>query len=379
MTVLVPLSSWMAYILGQYASAGISLDDTSGLITCEPLYAYISTIPFLFYPIIILGTFWFIVHKRVSFGIVANHEKCASTTGNLFGGKQPVIHSEKAHANTEHTSWWWDFLFPMTLFISLVIFGSLYGGGYYLLGGTRGLFDTIQNANIQAALFVGVSFTILFTILFFIARKKIKSSQLRSIILEGIKILGPTTITLLLIWTFAGLVRYDLYTGQYIATQLHTKLHLIHASLFPAIFFVSSALIAFMMGSAWGTMGVLFPIGVPMLISILNLQAPIALVQVPLLAPLLGAIISGSIVGSNSSILSDVVFMTSSSAGIYHLDLVRAMVSYITPTAISSTLAYIFVGYFILYIPQAPAVILSITLGFVINILIFYLLRRLTK
>ena len=63
-----------------------------------------------------------------------------------------------------------------------------------------------------------------------------------------------------------------------------------------------------------------------------------------MLYPLLGAIISGSIAGTQMSPISDVMLMSSTSTGCYHGDLVKVQTSLAIPSIMSTGIAFLLVG-----------------------------------
>lgn len=381
MSVLIPLSSWVPYIVSQLQLSGISLNTNAmQLIQCDPFYFYLKMIPFLLYPLIIVATLWFIVRKRITFGLLSQHERIATKTGNLFGDKQPIIRRMREYStDIEHASWFWDFLFPMITLIGLVVIGSLYGGNYWLLGGENSFLDALKQTNIQAALFVSSVITVMVTFLLLLIRKRIKIKEVGTITHEGIMLLGPSTITLLLIWVLASLVKNDLATGTYIALLVKSHLPVINTALLPALFFIIGAFVANMMGSAWGSMGILFPIAIPMILTLSHLTAPVSLATLPIIIPVIGALISGAIVGSNTSILSDVMLMASTSTGAYHIDLFKLQLSIILPTACSTALAFWLAGKYITHYGLVFTAALSLAAGLVCNIVLFILLHTIWK
>jgi Na+/H+ antiporter NhaC len=380
MAVLIPLSSWMAYIIGQLQMSGVTHAAAPAcLIIGDPFYVYLHSIPYLFYPIIVVISLWLFVRWRLSHSILAKHEAYAQQTGNLFGNKTPVIQktpiNNTPHAHNNQTGRWLiDFLFPLAFLVLSIVIGCLWGGGFYLFGGINGLLATLQHTNVQAALFVGSFLTIIATTITQIARKNITVCEIPEIIRGGFSLLGTTIITLLLIWTLASLVKNDLATGQYIASLLQNKIALVGTTFFPVIFLCLAICIANMMGSAWGTMGILFPIAIPMMVSLHHLPTPIYLGVIPQLYPLVGALISGSIIGSNSSLLSDTMLMAATSTSTYHMDLVKAQLSFIIPTAFSCLIAFTINSYLTPRTSGVLAVAISLATGIIINLSILKLL-----
>ena len=146
---------------------------------------------------------------------------------------------------------------------------------------------------------------------------------------------------LLFIWTLSGIIRDDLKTGVYLA---HLLVGQVQAAFFPLMFFALTAFISTLIGTAWGALGILIPLAFDMVPTFLALPLPIDIAQVPLLSALLGAIICGAVVGNHMSPIADVIVMSATSAGAYHLDLVQSQIQLTVPTVFASLLAYYIVG-----------------------------------
>ncbi|KKQ33141.1 MAG: Na+ antiporter NhaC [candidate division TM6 bacterium GW2011_GWF2_37_49] len=338
---LIPLSSWVATIMGQLHQTGVSMNaDAKTIILCDPFFTYLKTMPFLFYGLIIVLSVWFIVLRRISYGIIAKHEHIAQTTGTLFGGKAAIIRTKQA-THTETNSTLFDFIFPIALLVILSIFEILRGGDFYLFGGDSGLIEVLAYSNIPAALFKGGLATVLITTIYFLVRKAIKFSSLPRYIVEGVNMMKPAVIILILIWTFSGILRADLQIGDFIAKHLIGSISM---NFLPLIFFITAVLIAMLIGSAWGTFGLLIPIGLPLVVTLSKLITPVTPDQIQLIYPLLGAIISGSVAGTHLSPISHVMLMSATSTACYHIDLVKAQISFAIPAIISTASAFLLIG-----------------------------------
>ena len=103
------------------------------------------------------------------------------------------------------------------------------------------------------------------------------------------------------------------------------------------------------LGSAWGTIAILFPIAVPMLIQFLGFSTPTPIQNLELLFPTLGAILSGAVSGDHMSPISDTTIMSSTSTGCHHIDHVTTQVAYGFPVVIATAIAFLAAGLLIDY------------------------------
>ena len=164
-------------------------------------------------------------------------------------------------------------------------------------------------------------------------------------------------------------------TGQYLASLMMGS---ISTALFPLIFFVISGLIALAIGTSWGTAAIMFPIAIPLIISYFHLEAPVTIDQIPILFPVLGAVLSGCVAGDHISPISDTTVMSATSSGSHHMDHVRTQFTYAIPLILSTAIAFLIAGVLIrynLYIVYFG----SITGGILFSFLFLTILNRLSE
>lgn len=374
LVVIVPITSWAAEIVGQLRNSGVGLHD--GLVYADPFYTYLSTIPCVMYAFIMIATLWFMTWRRVSFGIIKNHEAVAQKNGNLFGGKTPVVRrNEDLCDAVKASSSLIDFAFPIALLVLCVPFFLVYWGDWWVFGGSVSFIAAIQKANqfSSSALFSSVVVTLGVTTLFFLVRKRIALWQLPSLFKEGFFVMGTTPIMLIFIWTLSGMLGSDLGTGTYLAALLMDYMSI---KLLPVFFFLIAVVISIMISSSWATMGMLIPVALRLVPSFAGFDLPIDLVDIPLMMPVLGAIISGSLVGNHASPIADVILMSSSSAGAYHMDVVKAHLSISLPTVVATTAAFGCIGYTIAIFALWQSLLLGFCVGLVGNVSVLLLLSK---
>lgn len=364
-----PISSWFAATIGPLRKTGVTDIVTKGTtIATDTFWVFLNTVPFTFYSIIIVASAIFIVRKQISFGLMKKHEKTAEESGNLFGGKSSPEKERRGlnEISCGNSCSIVDFAFPIVTLVVLVLGVLLYSGNFYLFGGTNPFTKALQDAEISIALFSSSTLTLIFSILYYVLRKKLRVSEIPSVIANGIKLMFPSVTILVLAWTFGEILKSDLQTGQYLAEVL---VGLINIKLIPVMFFLASLLTAFTTGSAWGTMAIFIPIGIQMILSFMQISQPIAASSVPILFPLIGAIISGGIAGDHISPMSDTTIMSSTSAGANHIDHVQTQITYAVPVIIASAAAFLSAGLLMPYgrlISFSASAAIGITLSFTI-------------
>lgn len=355
-TILSPLSSWVGEIIVQLKQVGIEPAGPNATVLADPFYVFVRAIPFIFYAFFMIVTSWYIVLRRISYGPMVCYETPSYNPEQIvFGVEQTPQQSSVL-----------DFLFPLCTLISLVFFTLLITGDYSFLSNTVSFAQALKNGSMHQALLIGGLGSILLSSIFFILRARFKPSTLITILKEGMLLMTPSIIMLIHAWTLSALLKQDLNTGSYIATVFAP---LVNTLFFPLICFIFSALIAWMIGSAWATIGLMLPIALPMLKTLLSLPVPVLLNEIPLLLPALGAILSGCIMGTHCSFISDNPIMSSASTGAVHFEHVKTMLWYVMPAALASVVAYSAIGLSITIFGLFKALIFTLLAGGLLTVL----------
>jgi Na+/H+ antiporter NhaC len=150
--------------------------------------------------------------------------------------------------------------------------------------------------------------------------------------MKGAGSLLPISTILLLalaLGDVAGLLR----TGDYVAGLVGANIPVI---LLAPLIFLTSAFIAFSVGSSWGTFAIMIPIAIPIAV---NLDLPLPLY--------LGAAISGAIFGDHSSPISDTTVVASMASATDHIDHVRTQLPYALLAAAVATAGFLLLGLFV--------------------------------
>ncbi len=341
LAMIIPISSWLAWIIRQIALSGISLDPTENpIIVADPFYVYIKSIPYIFYSFLMIAITLFIIQRRISFGPMAIQEEIAESTGNLFGGRKPIGHILQQGPLTNNASLF-DFLFPIITLVGCTVLGILYTGGYWMLGGPNTLIETFQNTKILPILFYACTITLGLSISLFLYHKKLTLSQVPDIFAKGVQVMGLAVVMVFFAGIFAELLREDLQTGQYVAGLLVNHFSV---QFLPLILFVVSSLIAICTGSSWGTMAIMTPFAVPFLLKLLHLDAQVDVDTICLLFPCLGAVFSGSVAGDHISPISETTIMATTSSGCHMMDHVYTQLPYGAIALVSTGISFLVVG-----------------------------------
>ncbi len=144
------------------------------------------------------------------------------------------------------------------------------------------------------------------------------------------KLLEPVFIILLSMAFGASL--NALGAGQVLADALGDRLP---TAVIPAAVFVLAGVIAFTTGTSWGTFAVMFPLAMPLALSV---GAPPSLVA--------AAVLGGGVFGDHCSPISDTTVIASLAAGCDHFDHVRTQLPYALTIGAVTAVLYLIVGVF---------------------------------
>ncbi len=348
--ILMPISSWVAMLTGELSNAGImtvaehqKTSLTGMKIVADPFFVFLASIPFIFYSFLALASVFVVIRKRISFGPMHTYEHIAATTDNLFGTKTVPLKPEAKPVDLHRTrASLIDFCIPITILIATFILRILYTGNYYLFGGTNSFINAFKNSdNSFLGIFMAGVACLVSGLCLALQRKKISWQDLPPIIREGISMMLPSVIMLILAKILSTIVRIDLNAGSYLATIMS---HILTPSLVPGIFFVVSTITAFLMGTSWGTIALLLPMATPIIIAFAHVSLPTTTALVPLLFPALGAIFSGAICGDQLSPLSQTSLMAATSSGIDPMTHAKTQIPYAIPAIIASICSFILSG-----------------------------------
>jgi Na+/H+ antiporter NhaC len=146
----------------------------------------------------------------------------------------------------------------------------------------------------------------------------------------GFKSMFLAFVVLTLAWSL-GRVCADLGTADFLKDAVGPNLP---PQLLPVMTFLVAAAVSFSTGTSWGTMAILTPLGVPLVIE----AAP---GDVGILAATVSAVLGGSVFGDHCSPISDTTILSSMASGCDHVDHVRTQLPY----ALSVATLAIVVGY----------------------------------
>lgn len=331
---------------------------------------FLSTIPYRFYNILILI---FVVATSLllrDFGPMRKAEINARK-GYISDASKEItldkdVEDEMAPKEGVKLSVW-NAIIPIgALMISALI--SFYYSGYTAIMGGEDVvlqnlmttspasFTAIREAfsasDASVALFQSALFASIVAIFMAVCKKIFTFSEAVEVWIDGMKGLIITGVILILAWSLSSVIK-ELGTAAYLVKLLSSS---IPQFLLPSIIFILGAVISFATGTAYGTIGILMPLAIPLSYSI-SPEMGYVIVGT-------SAVLTGAIFGDHCSPISDTTIMSSMGAGCDHISHVRTQMPYaLSVAAITILFGYIPVGLGLsiwLVLPLATAAIFAL-------------------
>lgn len=334
---LAIISTWIGLEVGLINDAFIGIG-----VEADAFGVFLNTIPYRFYNILILA---FIVISSVlakDFGPMREAQiKAQSVNKNNDNSKNVNNDNSDLEPKEGIKLSSWNAIIPIgTLIISALI--SFYYSGYtaamnsdnqnliQLFTNSPYSFDAIREAfsgaDASVALFQSALFASIVGIVLGVSKNILTISEAIDAWLDGMKGLIMTGVILILAWSLSSVIK-ELGTAKYLVTLLSGTLP---NFLLPSVIFILGAIISFATGTAYGTMGILMPLAIPLAYSI-NPEMSFIVVST-------SAVLTGAIFGDHCSPISDTTIMSSMGAGCNHIDHVNTQMPYALFTAVITVL-----------------------------------------
>ncbi|SFE60505.1 Na+/H+ antiporter NhaC family protein [Alteribacillus iranensis] len=298
-SVLLPFSSWAVFLMGLYGSS--ELLDGDGFTT------YLSTIPFMVYPMITLIIVLLFIFRKVPMTKYVKEAVARAEKGNLFpegSGPDTEGFEDELEENSGNTKK--PRLINFVLPIIVLVAGTI-------------MFDM--------DLIIGVILAIVTCFILYRLNGTMTYSELFDTSVKGIQDMVELIVLIIAIFLLVR-VNENLGTIEYVITSVEP---LITPLLLPGITLLVVAFLGFTTGNYWGTMGIVLPIILPLTqMSDVNTSL------------VLGAMVSGGVFGSHVCFFGDAVTLTSASTQVSNMSQIRVSFPYALAGLILSF--FIFLG-----------------------------------
>jgi Na+/H+ antiporter NhaC len=220
----------------------------------------------------------------------------------------------------------WNLFVPLSMLICFTLY-FLYRDGKRK--GAHTLLEAWAKANATDMMLLAISVTLFLTFLFYVLRRQSFDELVYHFFAGGGELM-VAIVLLLLVWSL-GTVTQRLGFSDFIRQLVGNRLP---GTYLPVIVFLAGALIAYFLGSSWGTWGILMPLAIPIAVSS-NASLPLTV----------GAVFASGTFGSFASPLGDETVNTATLLGMQPLEYARWKLPIAVGTALVTAILYVSLGF----------------------------------
>ncbi|MCH7963318.1 MAG: Na+/H+ antiporter NhaC family protein [Bacteroidetes bacterium] len=319
------ISSWIGY------EVGLIQDGLTMIGSDANAYAtFLATIPYRFYPIVMLFFVFLISYLQRDFGPMYKAERRALVEGKLFNGedkaKTDLTHTSEIFGNEDKAKWY-NGIIPILVIIFGTIIGLIYTGINSLQEqgiSEYGIREIISNSDSYLALLWSSFFACIVAAVMILSQKIMSLSETIDAWFFGLRSMLLAVIILTLAWSI-GAITVEMKTADYIVSLIGDN---ISPHFLPVIIFLVAGLTSFATGTSWGTMAILMPIVIPLSHSVSGLYGLDAIENTLILQGVISSVLAGAVFGDHCSPISDTTILSSMASGCNHVDHVRTQLPY---------------------------------------------------
>ncbi|UGA53777.1 Na+/H+ antiporter NhaC family protein [Vibrio sp. VB16] len=330
MCVLMPVSSWGAYIMTIISGILVS----HGLTEYSALGAYLRLVPMNFYAVFALLMVFAVAWFQLDIGAMSKHEHEASlnnkSTSDESSSEALELNEELDIVESEYGKVS-DLVLPILFLIIATVVSMIYTGSTALEsdGKMFSVLGAFENTDVGRSLVYG-GLAGLTIALFTVFKQKLPIADIANTVWIGAKSMFSAILILIFAWSIGSVIG-DMKTGAYLSSLIQGN---ISVHWLPVILFLLSGLMAFSTGTSWGTFGIMLPIAGDMA----------GATDLTMMLPMLSAVLAGSVFGDHCSPISDTTILSSTGAGCNHIDHVATQLPYAITVALVSSVGFIVLG-----------------------------------
>ena len=327
--VLVPFSSWGAFILGligtEVAASSLELSNVSAFMQAAGANYY------AFAALLLVGI---VATRSLDLGPMRAEERRAIIEGQPFDGSEEIPGQLADDLPVHRPGAKLALIMPFALLVIGVFAGIIWTG--QRSSESWSVVDILAETDVTFALIVGGTLGLLAAIYYYIRdtseNPKFGLSTFGRAWMEGVKSMLPAVSILILAWMLGALID-ALGTGDYLGGLIESS-SISPSWLVPIVFLLAAAM-AFATGTSWGSFGLL----IPLVGGIINsLDVP------ELLLPAIGATLAGAVAGDHASPISDTTILSATGAGCNVITHVTTQLPYVLIAVVSASLGYVTVA-----------------------------------
>jgi len=335
--IAAPVSSWAVAIMGNisgvYEGLGLYYDRNI-------FWDFLMMVPYHFYVFAAIGMVLVTIKWDFNIFSMKTFQEKFHETGEDDAADLTAEGLLSGAESTKGTVW--DFWGPVIALFVFTVIGMFVTG---IQGAIRNdafatsddywIFIVFGNWSLSISLTLGGLAAIISSLLVgarHVRNGEVTKEQFRRAAIAGPRSMVGATCILILSWTIGRSVGY-LGLGQFVANTLNAAG--IGAGLIPFIMFISAAILAFAIGTSWGTFALVLPIAGAVVYGTDNMH---------MLLPAMSAVLSGAVWGDHSSPISDTTILAASGTTCKTVDHWRSQMPYAVIAAVLAGIGYLAFG-----------------------------------
>ena len=313
--IIAPISSWAAAVTGFVPGE-------------DGFSVFIRAIPYNFYAILTIVMMVVLVVSKMEYGPMKQHTLNA-LKGDLHSTPAGAADKFEEDVAGNPNGKVMDLILPVVALIVCCIIGMIYTGGFF---DGVGIIEAFSGCDASVGLAYGSFFGLVFTIIFYMARRVLSFKDCMSSLPEGFKAMVPAILILTMAWSLKSMTD-SLGAAPYVEALVKGSAAGL-MNFLPAIVFLVGCVLAFASGTSWGTFGILIPIVVEAFVG-----------DQTLMIIAISACMAGAVCGDHCSPISDTTIMASAGAQSNHINHVNTQLPYAITVAAVSFVTYIVAGF----------------------------------
>lgn len=319
------VSSWIGYELGLIQDGLTSIGSTENSYT-----VFLQTLPYRFYPILMLVFVFLTSYLKRDFGPMYKAERKAYLEGvNKSSENQSakdLTETSEMFGNEDKAKWYNGIVPILVIIIGTLV--ALYITGIASLkekGITEfGIREIIGNSDSYTALLWSSFSACVVAGVMVSVQKIMKLSEIVDAWFLGLRSMLLAVLILTLAWSI-GAITVEVRTADYIISIISDT---INPRMLPVLVFLVCAMISFATGTSWGTMAIMMPIVIPLADTVSQLAGYGTGDQTIILHGVISSVLAGTVLGDHCSPISDTTILSSMASGCDHIDHVRTQLPY---------------------------------------------------
>jgi len=319
------ISSWIGYEVGLIQD-GLKIIGSDA----NAYSTFLATIPFRFYPIMMLVFVFMTSYFKRDFGPMYKAEVRAinedKPVADNSDSSRELEEASKIFGNEEKAKWY-NGIIPIVVIIIGTIVGLIYTGIDSLnsQGITNyGIREIISNSDSYLSLLWSSFGACVVAAVMVLSQKIMNLSETIEAWILGIKSMLLAVLILTLAWSI-GSITVEMRTADFIIGLISDS---ISPHFLPVIVFLVCALTSFATGTSWGTMAIMMPIVIPLSHTVSGFYNLSPVDTTLILNGVISSVLAGCVFGDHCSPISDTTILSSMASRCNHVDHVRTQLPY---------------------------------------------------